>query len=433
MAIIGTMYSGISGLIANGVAMEIIGNNLSNINTPAFKSSRPDFADILSRSMGSGSTVGRGSQIESVSQVFTQGGLQSTENVTDLAIEGAGFFLMRSPKESGSFFSRAGNFQINPNGYLVNPNGYFLQGYELDADGNAAGTPGDIRIGNAPLEPKPTGNAEGIQIYANLSANADLNPGGAAFDVNDPDATSNFAASITVYDSLGESHQLTVYFRKTSESTGGNSWEWNAVVPADDHATGVDTVCASGTLDFDTDGGLVTETQISSSFDFAGGATQAQIIDFDFGDAISDGGTGYSGSTQFGTESAVSFLSQDGSAPSYLQSISIDTDGIIEGKYNNGETVQFAQITMANFNTPEKLAQIGGNIYQETTQSGPPVIGVADTAGNGRIFSNTLEMSNVDMAQQFVQMITTQRGYQANSRSISTSDEMLTELLNLKR
>jgi flagellar hook protein FlgE len=433
MAIIGTMYSGISGLIANGLAMEIIGNNLANINTPAFKASRGDFSDILSSTADSGATVGRGSQLEAVSQVFTQGGLQSTESVTDMAIEGAGFFLLSSEVNDGNFYTRAGNFQINSTGYVVNPNGYFLQGYVLDADGEVTGTPSDIRIGNAPLEPKPTGHGTGIEIYSNLDANAELNPGGVAFDATDPDATSNFSASITVYDSLGESHQVTAYFRKTAENPTGNTWEWNAVTPADDHATGVDTICANGTLEFNTDGGLVTETTTASSFDFSGGATQAQAIAFDFGDAISDGGTGFSGSTQFGAQSAVSFQSQDGSGPSYLQSISIDTDGIIMGKYNNGETVQFAQISMANFNTPEKLTQVGGNVYQETTQSGPPIIGVADTAGNGRIFSNTLEMSNVDMAQQFVQMITTQRGYQANSRSISTTDEMLTELLNLKR
>ncbi len=284
MSMIGSMYSGISGLIANGLAMEIIGNNLANINTPAFKASRPDFADILSRSMATGGNVGRGSQVQSVSQVFTQGGLQSTDNVTDMAIEGYGFFVLRNANQQGQYYTRAGNFSLDPAGYMVNPAGYFLQGYLMDSAGKTIGNPTDIRIGNAPLPPMATGSNTGVLINTNLDSNSTLNPGGAAFDVTDAAGTSSFQTSITIYDSLGNDHQVNVYFRKTAETATGNSWEYNVVVNGEDHASGADTVCATGTIEFNADGGLASETSTLSSFDLSGGASARQSMAFDFGE-----------------------------------------------------------------------------------------------------------------------------------------------------
>ncbi|MBZ0272737.1 flagellar hook protein FlgE [bacterium] len=437
MTVLGSMYAGISGLNSNGVAMEIIGNNIANINTPGFKSSRPDFSDILSKTLATGYGIGRGSQLEAVTQLFVQGGFQSTETVTDLAIEGNGFFIVKDATNNGEYYSRAGNFHFDSDGYLTNALGFRVQGFGLDAKGNNIGTLKDVHVSNAPLPPKQTGSGvepgTGVTINANLSSSADTLPGGPAFDVNDPINTSNFVTSITVYDSLGNGHQISAFFRKTAESATGNSWEWYAVTAGEDHISGVDTICAQGTLEFDTDGALTAETTTSSVFDFAGGPTQGQVIGFDFGESIAEGGTGFSGSTQFGEESALVFQSQDGFAPSYISGIEINDQGIVVGRYANGENIKFAQIGLGRFTTQSRLANVGSNLYQESIQSGPPIIGVASVGGNGRIFSNTLELSNVDIAQQFVAMITTQRGFQANSRSITTSDEMLAELMQIKR
>ncbi|MCB1152963.1 flagellar hook protein FlgE [bacterium] len=437
MSVLSAMYSGISGLNANSTAMEVIGNNIANVNTPGYKGARADFSDVLSKTMAGGFSVGRGSQVADVNQIFSQGAFQATDNVTDLALEGAGFFMVNAPGEEGSYYTRAGAFLLDSDGYLVNQAGFRVQGFGLGDDGVHTGTPGDIKIDNAPLPPLATGDGtdgSGINIHLNLDAGADLNPGGASFDINNPDETSNFVNTITVYDSLGNDHQISIYYRKTNEdSVNGNTWEWYAVVDADDAASGTDTIAAQGSLSFSTEGALLSETLTSSSFDFAGGATQAQVIGFDFGESVAEGGTGFTGSTQFGESSSVAFQGQDGYPPSYLTGLEIGPDGVIVGRYGNGELVSFAQVAVARFNAMNELAQVGGNLYAETQRSGEPIVGVAEEAGNGRIFSNTLELSNVDIAQQFVEMITTQRAFQANSRSITTSDEMLTEILNTKR
>jgi len=438
MSVLGAMFSGISGLNANSVAMEVIGNNLSNINTPAYKSSRADFSDILSKTIAGGYSVGRGTQVEDVTQLFSQGGFESTDTVTDLALEGSGFFVAKdTSNNNNTYYTRAGNFHLDADGYLVNSQGFRVQGFNVDTAGQTIGTYQDIKIGNTPIAPKATGDGTtagtGVTIHANLSSDSTINPGGASFDVNNPVNTSNFVTSITVYDSLGNGHQISVYFRKTVEAPTGNSWEWYAVNGASDDASGVATIGAQGTLTFNTDGALASESTTTSSFNFAGGATQGQSVGFDFGQSIAAGGAGFAGSTQFGEQSALVFQSQDGYAPSYLQGIDINDQGMIVGRYANGETVQFARVAIARFNMQEALATVGGNMFMATMKSGSPIVGVATEGGNGRVFSNTLEMSNVDMAQQFVNMITTQRGFQANSRSITTSDEMVQELLQMKR
>jgi flagellar hook protein FlgE len=438
MSVLGAMFSGISGLNANSIAMEVIGNNISNINTTAYKSSRADFSDILSKTLASGYSVGRGSQIQSITQIFTQGGFETTDTVTDLALEGSGFFILNdSLNNNNKLYTRAGNFHLDSAGYLVNAQGYRVQGFDVDAIGDNIGTTKDIQISNTPFPPKPTGDGvdegTGVVIHTNLSSESTLNPGGAAFDVTNSTNTSNFVSSITVYDSLGNGHQISVYFRKSAEAATGNTWEWYAVASAADHASGVDTICAQGTLDFNTEGALTAESTTSSSFDFSGGATAGQAIGFDFGDSIADGGTGFTGSTQFGEDSALNNQSQDGYSPSYLEGIEIDETGKVIGQYANGETVDFTQIAIARFTEQGSLSQVGSNLFSETIESGSPIVGVATEAGNGRVYSNTLELSNVDMAQEFVNMITVQRGYQANSRSITSSDEMISELLQLKR
>lgn len=430
MAVIGAMFSGISGLNANSVAMEIIGNNLANMNTPGFKYSRADFQDVMAKIMSQGLTIGRGSVIGGSTMVFSQGGFETTDNATDLALSGEGFFMVRDTLNNGSFYTRAGAFKVDSTGYLVNSSGYRVQGFALDANGEIEGLPTDILIPTAPMNPVATTE---ITMLANLDADAEyVGP----FDLTDPDGTSNFATAITVYDSLGSAHQVTTYFTKaaTAGPGGGGLWNYNVVVGADDATGGAAYIASTGTLEFSTSGALQAHTPgASANFNFVGNVTQGQVIEMNFGTPIADGGTGLDGTTQFSDTSAIISQRQDGYAPSYMESLAVNEDGIVYGQFANGKSQNFARIAVVNFANPNGLNQLGSSMFSETTLSGEPVVSVANVSGNGSIFSNNLELANTDIAGQFVSLITTQRAYQAASRAITTANEMMSESINMTR
>lgn len=267
-------------------------------------------------------------------------------------------------------------------------------------------------------------------------ASTTSNNAGGAFSLSKAGDTSNFSTPVTVYDSLGNAHVVTMYFRKSSLGTTGNNWEWYAVVNSTDTTSGSTEVQAQGTVSFTTAGALNSEsatTYPGGGFNFTGGAAQGQNISFDFGNSIAQGGTGTDGTTQYGTTSGVSMLTQDGYSSGTLQRISVDADGVISGIFSNGRDLTIGQVLIANFASPVGLASAGNNLYQETYDSGQPLVGAAGSSGRGTIQSSTLELSNVDIAQEFVNMITAQRGFQANSKIITTTDEILAELVNLKR
>lgn len=270
-----------------------------------------------------------------------------------------------------------------------------------------------------------------------VGSSATSDQAGGAFDVNDPDGTSNFSTTVTVYDSLGNAHDIAIYFRKDSTNPSGNTWEWFAVVDGNDNAnSSSDQVQAQGTLTFNTDGALVSESSITyptGGFDFAGGATQDQQITFDFGTSTTEGGTGTDGITQYGQTSAITNQEQDGYGAGTLQKLSIDSDGIITGVFSNGKTKALGQVVLAKFQNPSGLTQMGDNLFSESTASGQPLVGAPGTSGRGTLHSNALELSTVDIAEEFVKMISAQRGFQANARIITTTDEILSELVNLKR
>ncbi|MBI5827934.1 MAG: flagellar hook protein FlgE [Deltaproteobacteria bacterium] len=267
-------------------------------------------------------------------------------------------------------------------------------------------------------------------------ASTTSNNAGGAFSLTKAGDTSNFSTPVTVYDSLGNAHVVTMYFRKSSLGTTGNNWEWYAVVNGTDTTSGSTEIQAQGTMSFTTAGALSSESAITypgGGFNFTGGAAQSQNIGFDFGTSIAQGGTGTDGTTQYGTTSGVSMLTQDGYASGTLQRISVDADGVISGIFSNGRDLIIGEVLLANFASPVGLASAGNNLYQETYDSGQPLVGAAGSSGRGTIQSSTLELSNVDIAQEFVNMITAQRGFQANSKIITTTDEILAELVNLKR
>ncbi|MBW2145411.1 MAG: flagellar hook protein FlgE [Deltaproteobacteria bacterium] len=422
-----SIYTGISGLNSYGTAMSVIGNNLANVNTVGYKASRVSFADILSQSLTGSSgqfQIGRGVQITSVVPQFSQGSFESTSSATDLAIDGDGFFMVRDP--SGLFYTRAGQFIFNEQGDLVSPDGFALQGWRL-RDGNVSDVMGNINITAISSAPRVTSD---VSLTINLDG-AETQPA-AAWDAQDPYNTSNYSTTLTVYDTLGEGHMLTIFFRRAAAA---NTWEYYALVDGNDTGAGTQyEQVGDGTLDFTGDGALNLETVANQiSVNWNNGATVPQTIDVNFGESITEGGTGLVGTTQFAGESFTLYQTQDGYAAGNLVNISIDENGRISGLFSNGVSMEIYQIAVAGFESPWEMDMVGRNLYAATNESGQPIIGIPGTSGLGGIAANSLEMSNVDIATEFVNMIRTQQAFQANSRIITTTDQMLQELINLKR
>ena len=246
-----------------------------------------------------------------------------------------------------------------------------------------------------------------------------------------PSATSDYSSSVTAYDSLGQPHVVTVYFRKSYETTTPQQsvWEWMAHLDAADSSTGANDLAGYGTLIFNNNGALVSGGAATPvSFDFSQGAQPAQSIDLVFGSG-SGGGT----TTQYPIASTTNFQTQDGYPPGVLQNVTVSPEGVISGHYSNGQILNLYQLTLANFNNPNGLRREGSNLYSETIESGVAYTNAPGEGGLGKINPNSLEQSNVDLATEFVKMIVAQRGFQANSRVITTTDEILAELMNLKR
>ncbi len=438
MGILGALYSGVSGLSSNGTAMTVIGNNISNSNTIGFKSSRTLFSDLLSTQVsGSGgeSQIGRGAGLSVVDNDFSQGTFENTDTNSDLAIEGPGFFMVNDPDTGTTNYTRAGSFRFDSTGQLVNPEGARVQGYYLDDNGNTVGDVTDIKVNTQTFSPaKATGK---VTLSTNLNALSPSIPGG--FDLGaDPTEsattnasnTSNYASSIQAYDSLGNTHLLTTYFTKT----GDNTWTYNTTVDGGDlngGTAGDPTPVATGRLNFDSNGNLITDPtnpKVSDvpavippgTLNWNNGADTQQKITLNLN------------TTQYSSGSVVVSQQQDGFATGTLVKLSIDNNGNVLGNYSNGAPQKLARIAMAKFTNDQGLTKEGNNLFGQSEASGPPVIGTVGS-GVGNIFTNSLEQSNVDLAKEFVNMITTQRGYQANSKTITTTDQMLDTLINLKR
>ncbi|MFZ5861435.1 MAG: flagellar hook protein FlgE [Nitrospirota bacterium] len=435
MAILTSLFSGVSGLNAFGTGLSVVSNNIANLNTVGFKDSQASFANIIGQNLGGGSAgsqIGRGVYVNDVHTQFVQGSFETTGNALDMAVDGNGFFVVRDPAGT-EFYSRAGLFHVNQFGMVENADGLTLQGVQADPAGNLTGVVGDVNLASTVFPPLPT---SAVDMVANLDSRVAIP---AAFSAANAAGTSNFSTSLTVYDSLGNGHLVTAYFRKSAEAATGNTWQYFIVVDQSDSTSGLTEVQAQGTLTFTTDGELDTESAVtyplaSGGFDFTGGATQGQTIAFDFGDSITtDAGTGLDGVTQFGSTSALLQQTQDGYGSGSLQSVSINADGLITGLFTNGKNRTLGQVVLARFTDTQGLTPFGDNLFGASADSGQPIIGVANAAGLGKILSESIELSNVDLAHEFVKMIEYQRGFQANSRVITTTDDILQELVNLKR
>jgi flagellar hook protein FlgE len=426
MSLLTALSSGTTGLEASSLELSIVGDNIANSNTIGFKSGRAAFEDALTQSViGGTGEIGLGARLKSVQKILTQGALTSTGIATDLALQGNGFFVVKGDYngQSANFYSRAGQFTVDDDGYMVTLGGLRVQGFPADSTGVLSGLPGDLLVGNASAQPNPTSQ---IEFKANLKADDAIK----TFDPLDPVNTSNFNTTVSVYDTLGAAHQTQVFFTKT----GAGAWTWNAMVDGGEltgGTAGTLTTVASGTLTFDTQGRLQAQTQASNFLPV--GAVNPQVLDFNFGDDIASGGTGLLGVSQFAASSSATFIGQDGFGSGQLASIRIDPQGGISGIFTNGQTRTLGQVAVASFSAPDQLERVGGNLLQQTQSSGQPVVGAPGTGGRASIISGSLEQSNVDLAQQFVRMIAAQRSFQANSKTITTADQLLTELINLRR
>lgn len=417
---------GVSGLKAEGDALGVAGDNIANVNTPGFKRQRANFEDVFFR--GNATFGGGGVRMGSVQQSFAQGALVQTGLSTDLAISGDGFFVVRGNVGgvTGDFYSRAGQFRLDANGYLVDPSGLQLMGRGADPDGTVRAAVGPIKVPTASMPAVATSE---VSMVANLDSSAPVNE---PFDLTDPEGTSALATSITVYDSLGAPHNVNIFWSKTGE----NTWDYRAVVKGEDLAGGTpgeNVEVGNGSAVFTNTGSLDQFNETTPiTVDFAN-AAPAQTIAFSVGSPIADGGTGLDGMTQFSMESSVSSQSQDGASSGELTGISVRSDGLVFGQFTNGRSVAMAEVSIANFRSPTGLGRAGQGLWVATSESGDPVLGSAGAGGRGSISSGAVESSNVDIAEEMVAMIQHQRAYSANSKVLTTADDMLSQLMQLKR
>ena len=439
MSITKTLFTGVTGLSTHASGLGVVGDNIANVNTVGYKTERAVFSDLLGRSMLATNQSGSGVQMSKITRTFSQGTFLPTDSPTDLAINGKGFFIVNGSLSgvNGNFYSRAGMFTLDNSGNLVNPQGYKLQGYVVNSDGVLDIQLGDLNIANSVLPPKATTS---IEVFANLDSTSTVNPGGAAFLTTSPGTTSNFSTAVTVYDSLGSAHRVDVYFRKTASGPPAD-WEYHALVDGGDitgGTAGVAVEMAAGDLEFTSDGWLNTETA-TTSWDSVGGATptflgaSGQAVTFDFGESIADGGNGRAGTTQYASSSSIRSQEQSGYSTGELAGVGVEGNGNIMAIYSNGEQRMVGQVALATFKAEEELARAGEGLWLETEESGAALVGGAASGAAGSVTSAALEQSTVDLAGEFVNLIAYQRGFQANSRTITTADQLYTEIVNLKR
>jgi len=414
MSLIGTLTTGVSGVVTNSRALNIIGDNISNVNTTGFKSSKAVFGDQFSTSLAGGtltSQVGKGTQLLGSLQSFQQGAFENSTSALDLAVDGNGFFIVNDG--NGNFYTRAGQFAVNANGLVQNITGDVLQGFEIT--NNVVGTAlTDVSLTNVQSQPLPT---TAFTLGAQLDGSEIT-----GFTFNSP---------IQVFNSVGTQDILNIQFVKQSTIT--NVWDFTitsqegVTVPA--LLTGTMAFDPSGQL-LDVNGGGLVDFTINLDYSASSPPALAQAVTW----TLTDGAGASNGSmTAFATSSSNSSVIQDGFGSGSLIGVAVDLDGTVAGLFDNGQSQPLFQLGLANFLAPTGLARTGQNLFAETRLSGQPTISLPETGALGSVLGNTLELSNVDLAEEFVQLIKAQQAFQASARVISTTDDLLTETVNLTR
>ena len=438
-----SLFAGVSGLQNHQTRMDVVGNNISNVNTYGFKKGRVTFKDMISQSLSGAAKpqedrgginpqqVGLGMQVATIDTIHTQGALQVTGVNTDLAIQGEGFFIEK--KGNSSYYTRNGAFSIDKNGYLVNPsNGYKVQGWNAELNPetgmmelNTAAGVEDLII---PVGSKdPARATQNTKFFCNLQKNSDTHQ-----------------ADLTIYDSTGIPRQLRATFNRTDVN------RWDMVIEIPEATEGSVSVSAGDPVEnggnntfqlvFNDAGSLIsvsdgTNTQTEGvlmpnvSFTYTGTDGEVnQTINLTMGEVGL-----FNGITQFESPSTTKAIEQDGYTMGMLEGFSFDDSGQITGVFTNGNRKTLGQVALAKFANAGGLEKAGDTLFVESNNSGAANIGVAAAEGRGSIKAGTLEMSNVDLSEQFTDMIVTQRGFQANARTITTADQLLQEVIALKR
>lgn len=426
MGILRSFTIGVSGLNASGQGMGVIGDNIANAGTNGFKSSRAEFQDVLAVSLKGiegGDQFGAGTKLGHIKPLMTQGDITRTDSVTDLALSGDGMFTIDAP--AGRTFTRDGSFHFDKEGQLTTMDGYKVLGYQADEFGKITNRVDAIKLGGTNIPAKATKDV-------NMMMNLDSRVNKMEFSIENPEKTSNFSNSMTIYDNIGTARTVTTYYNKIDN----NTWEYHVAVDGKDVEGGKpDTMYeqASGTLIFNDKGQLEEEKVGKNSFNFNKGAAQDQKITFNFGQSLKEGGNGLDASTQYGSESAMARHTQDGASAATLTSLSFNDKGILTASYDNGETRDIAQIAVAKFENNEGLFKIGKNLFKESKASGQAALGKPEESGRGQVLAKSIELSNVDIANEFVNLMTAQRNFQANAKTLTTADEMLQQVLQIKR
>ena len=427
MSLFSTLYIGVSGMNANGSGIEIAGDNIANVNTVGFKRTRANFGDVIKNSLESSSAdygIGSGSVLLGVSRMYSQGAMVGTANNLDLAISGEGFFVVNantSLDDVQMAYTRAGQFHVDNEGFIVNESNHRLQGHVADASGNLTRNISDLSVDIENIQPR---ESTSIALKMNLDNRVPIT---AAFDVTTPDTTSDYTATVTVYDSVGKAYDARVYYERTNPvGPAADSWNVHVMIGSNEVMT--------QQLGFDNTGAMISSARIGGNWNPDPPARQNVALDLDAGPLRNPPATsGLEGITSFASPSTVLSQSQDGFAAGSLVGLDIGQEGIINARYSNGRTFAAGRVILAKFTSKDGLRRVGDNLYRETQDSGPAALAEAATGGRGVIHSGTLEQSNVDISEEFIDMIRFQRAFQANSRTVTTTDELLQEVVNLKR
>lgn len=427
MSIINGLFSGRSGIASHGQAIGVAGDNISNASTIGYKASRAEFEDVMAGGQSSNQSVGSGSSLSAVSTVFQQGTLEFTGRSLDLAIDGNGYFIVQS--DTNRYYTRAGNFKVDSDGYIITQKGDKVLGFPEGGNGSLQ----ELNINNISQSNIATQN---VAFSGNLDATATTLANGAA-DIPTVNGTSTttyaelnavaaFSTVNDIFDSLGGKHTVTSYFYKTgaSEYTARayvNSEEVDSPVTT----TGLPRQIGTATMTFDATG-TRTNAPSSSSQDFTAtiawnnGASQTATVDFTYGNF-----------TMYATSANISSITGDGDGVGAITSLSIDKEGQLFALLDNGQASTIATLGIATFSNPEGLSRIGANRLQESSASGAPIVGRPGAGTFGNVEAGSIELSTVDLANEFVKIITLQRGFQANSRIIQLINGLLNEIVQL--
>jgi flagellar hook protein FlgE len=442
-SILNGLFSGRAGLQSHGLAISVVGDNLSNASTIGFKSSRTEFQDLVSAGQPAGKTVGSGTQVGNIVPIQEQGTLEFTGRSLDVAIEGSGYFIARAG--DGNVYSRAGNFQVDEDGFLVTQQGDSVLGFRHNGTGgleslnvssvlqeNVASTEVGIE-GNLDAQPLPvaiSGTVNGTPLAANVVGGT-TTPAATDPTFSDLNDEAEFSTVVGIYDSLGQEHNVSLYFFR--ESSTAPQYTVRAYAQSEDVDPSVvyagrPRQLGGGTpavnevqLSFNSDGTMSTTSDriFNLNIPWNNGST-SQVVDIDL-----------SGFSQFASPSSISSVTQDGQGVGSVTSLNIGVNGEIFAVLDTARTASIGTLALANFFNPEGLRRIGENYLQESNDSGEPIVGVPDTGRFGTIQSGSLELSTVDIANEFVKLVTLQRAFQANSRMVTTVNGLLNDIIQL--